>query len=115
MDARPEVCGGIRFVQAGNPSCKYVVPGHDRGTQMMTVGPQCGYQKEDGHSGKQEGACPEVIVPVLEKEIENRNGDVPKPEKVGNNKQFTKRNVVIERYVDLGIVAGHSFLQIGKP
>ena len=81
----------------------------------MSVRPQGRYQQEDRHSRKEEGARPEVIILVLEEKVQNRHRDIAKPEEVGDDKQFTKRNVVVQRHVDLVVVAGHRLFQVRKP
>ena len=82
---------------------------------MMSIRPECRYQQEDGHSGKQESTGLKIIVFVTEEKVHHHNCYISKPEQIGNDENFTERNVVVESYVNDPVVACNSPLQMTKP
>ena len=81
----------------------------------MTVWPQCGYQKEDRHSGKQKGAGSEIVIFVAEEEVHDNHRYICKPEQVGNDKYFTKRNIVVKSYMNDTIMTCNGPFQMTEP
>lgn len=95
MDAGPEVRRCIRFVKHSYQICEYIVSGHDGGTQIMSVGPERADNQENGHSGKQESADPEIVIFIFKKEIENRHRHIGEPQQVGDDEDLAERDQVI--------------------
>ena len=80
----------------------------------MPVGPQRGYEQEHGHSGKQKGTCPKVIVFITEEKVHDHDGYVGKPQHVGNNKYLTERNVVVKCNMNHLIMTYHGLFKMSK-
>ena len=63
----------------------------------------------DGHTDKQEGTQPEIILLICKKEIQNCAGNIKKPDHVRNDKVLTKRNHIVQCHMhDLVIVRNHA-------
>ena len=115
MDTGPQIGGSICPIQCSYQIGKYVVPRHDVGAQVMTVWPQRGYQKEDCHSGKQKSAGSEIVIFVAEEEVHDHHRYVCKPEQVGDDKYFTKRNIVVKSYMNDTIMTCNGPFQMTEP
>ena len=115
MDAGPEIGRGIRFVQAGNQLRKNIVPGHYMGTQMMSVGPDGGYDQKNGHACKKKNAGPVIFRFIFKKEECHYRGHIGEPQKIWYHEDLHERNIVIQRHVYDGILPGNRFFQMAEP
>ena len=77
-----------------------IIPFKPGGAQQMAVGVEGGYYEKQGHAGIQEDGIPIEVFPVFEKEPEINRRNVGKPEKIGYDKIFTKRDVIVQRKVN---------------
>ena len=82
---------------------------------MVSVGPQRGYDQENGHACKQEGARPVIIGFIFKKEKHHHRSHIEKPQNIWNNKSFQEGDVIIHRHVDHVIAPGNGFLKMSKP
>ena len=78
-------------------------------TQVCAIRIEGADHHADGHTDKQEGAQPEIILLICKKEIQNCAGNIKKPDHVRNDKVLTKRNHIVQCHMhDLVIVRDHA-------
>ena len=81
----------------------------------MSVREKGGHKQKDRHSGAEENRRPVVIVLILEGQVQDNSRYINKPQKIGNDKYFIKRNMIINRHMDDLVFPDMSLLQPGKP
>ena len=74
MNAGPQVGRCVCPVQSGYHAGEDIVSGHHRGTKVLSVGPQSGYDQEDRHACKEEntGTQRDLMNPDEVLRLENR-------------------------------------------
>ena len=79
MNAGPQVGRSVWPIQSGYHTGKDIVSRHNRRTEVLSVGPQGGYDQEDRHAREEEDTGALIIFFVLEKEINNHSRYIGKP------------------------------------
>ncbi len=70
--------------------------------QALVVGEDHIDDQAGCHTDIEECTHSEKISPIIEKEKYITGGDICKPDKIGDNKQFAKRDQIVEMAVNLG-------------
>lgn len=72
-------------------------------------------QQADGHTCKQKGAQPVILLSAGKEKIHDSASHIDKPEQIRHDKIFVKRDVIIQPHMHHRIVPHHGPLQIQKP
>lgn len=117
MDARPEVCRRVCPVERSHQPGEDILTRHHDRPQVVAVWPERADDQENRHPGKQEGADPKIIVPVLKEEVEDDHRYIGEPKQVGNDENLTEGDEVVRSDMDQAVAAGGCYisLQPGKP
>ena len=77
-------------------------------TQILTIGPYAVDDEAYGHSDEKKRRVSIVLFPRRgKKEVQHGDRDIEKPQQVGDDKEFVKRNPVIQPYVNAVILCCH--------
>ena len=79
MNAGPQIGRCVCPVQSGYHAGEDIVSGHHRGTKMLSVGPQSGYDQEDRHACKEENTGAVVILFIFEEKVNDDCRYIGKP------------------------------------
>lgn len=115
MDAGPEIRRCVCAVERRHQPRTEIISRHNDGAQIMSVRPEGTDNQKNGHSRKQEGTCPEIVILILEEEVDYDHCHISEPQQVRDDKRFTEGNEIIRAEMNQPIVACHGFLQMGKP
>ena len=66
----------------------------------MSVRPERGDKKEDGHARAKEGTCLVIILLVLKKQIDDHAGHIGEPQQIGNYEHLAEGYVVVQTDVN---------------
>lgn len=114
VNARPKVCRCIGAVNHGDKFCENIVSRENERPQTVPVWPQCGNEQKNGHSRKQKSTAFIIIVFVLKEEKSDGGRDIKKPQQIGHDEYFTKRNVVIQRDMN-ELIMFYGLFQMAEP
>ena len=94
---------------------KNIFPGHYLRAKVMSIRPECGNYKKDGHSRKKKDACSAIFTLIFEKAVKHCHRNISKPQKVRDHKRFAKRNEIINPNMDNRLGMGDSSFKKSKP
>ena len=79
MNTRPKVSRCVCPVEIGYQPCEQIVPRHNGWAEIVSVRPERADDQEHGHSRKQEGAYPEVVILISEEKVDDDHCHIGKP------------------------------------
>lgn len=116
MDAGKYICVGIGRVQNRNQLCKYVLISVQLRPKIQTVRENGTDQQADGHAAEQVSGQPvKIRFRALKQEKQYSSDNINKPQQIGNDEVFNKRNPVIQMGMQYRIIARYGLLQIKEP
>lgn len=97
MDAWAYIGGSVRGVKTGKYPGKNIFPaeGGEIRTKVLSVWPDVINKQTDSHAGEQEKTQSGKVPLIGKKEVQQRDSNKPKPQKIGYYEPFAKRNVVV--------------------
>ncbi len=98
MDTWQNISRRIRTVKSSYKVRKYIFPGKFLRTEMQHIGIKIGDDQKQGHSHHhiKNQLIILVLVFIQKNEIHYRYDHIRKPEKVGDDKNLTKRNHIVK-------------------
>ena len=109
------VCACVCLIQHLDESCTRVIVVGDILPQIQTIVPDGADDKENRHAAEQIRTTLVIFFLGIEKFIADNRRNEQKPHKIGDNKIFAERNLVINRHRYEMKLCGYCFLQPHKP
>lgn len=101
VQARENIRRRIRLIQDLHREGENIVPLEGRGAQQVSVRVDSRYDEKQRHARKQENAVAvKFTAAALKEQVYKNRCHVHKPEQVGYDKIFYKRNLVVQPYVN---------------
>ena len=88
----------VCLVQHLDESCTQVIVVGDILPQIKTIVPDCADDQENRHAAEQIRTALVIFFLGIEKFVSNYRRDKQKPHKIGDNKIFAERNLIINRH-----------------
>jgi len=81
----------------------------------VSVGVERGYDQKQSHTCIEEDSVAVEILPVPEEEPDKNGGNICEPQKIGDDKVFTERDIVVQWKVDHMVGLAGAAFQPDKP
>ena len=82
---------------------------------MLNVREEGGNQQKYRHSRTEKQSTPDIFLPAVGRRIQDGGRHIEEPEKIGDDKQFTERNIIVHKNMDDLITPHMPFLKPLKP
>ena len=96
VNAREDVRAGVGTIEPGDDPREDVFRRVEDGPEIRAVREDRTDNQADRHAAEQEGTEAVEIIPVLKHEVQNRDGDISKPQHVRDDEILTEWNFIIE-------------------
>lgn len=97
VNAREDVRAGVGTIEPGDDPREDVLRRVEDRTEIRAVRENRADDQADRHAAEQEGTEAVKIIPVLKHEVQNRDGNISKPQHVRDDEILAERDLIVER------------------